>query len=276
MSSPIIAMIGAGNMGGALLEGLIKKGFEAKKLWISDPSAEKLSHFKTSLGVNTTHDNHEAIEKADVIILAVKPQLMHEVIAEMADVIKTKKPLLISIAAGLSTDNFEKWLGKNIPLVRVMPNTAALIGESASGLFANPDVTKTQHDLAEKMLNAVGLTVWVEDETQMDTVTSLSGNGPAYFFLLIEMLENTAVQLGLPKDIANKLAKQTALGAAKLAMQSDDDVVTLRHKVTSKGGQTEAATKVLEDKKIRDIWFAALSRSNERAKELSAQFKKED
>lgn len=276
MSSLEIALIGTGNMGSSLLAGLVAHGFKPETIWVADPSAEKLAHMKNTYHVNITTNNLEAIKNAGIIILAVKPQIMHHVALEIADVVKKHKPLILSIAAGLSIANFEQWLGKNIPIIRTMPNTAAHIGCSASALFANPIVTTTQRELAESILNAVGISVWVDDEKQMDTVTSLSGNGPAYFFLLIEMLVNAAEKLGLTKEIARKLANQTALGAARLATETNEDAAELRRKVTSPGGTTEAATRFLEDNHVREIFFNALQQSNHRAAELATLFKKEE
>lgn len=267
--SSTIALIGAGNMGRSLLGGMIKKGFHPEQIWVAEPSEEKLSEIKQTFNVNVSSDNLTAIEKADAIILAVKPQMMSQVATEIKNQVATKKPMLLSIAAGLAIQNFETWFGKNIPIVRSMPNTAALIGCGASALFANPNVNSENKSLAENILKAVGIALWVEKESDLDTVTSLSGNGPAYFFLVVEALENAAIKLGLEKNLAHQLAKQTAYGASRLLLETEESADSLRKKVTSPGGTTEQAIKVLEENHIRDIFYQALKASNTHAQHLA-------
>lgn len=263
-----IAIIGVGNMGASLLGGLCQHGFSANHIWITDPYQEKLSALQKTYHVNIAPDNHEAAANANVIILAVKPQIMHDVCKEIAASL-TKNTLIISIAAGITLANLTSWLGNDVAIVRVMPNTAALIGASASALCANGKITKEQQQTATNILQAVGTAIWLDKESDIDTVTALSGSGPAYFYLMIESLENAACQLGLTKDIAHQLAVQTAYGAARMASEMQDDIITLRHKVTSPGGTTEKAIQVLEENNIRNIFLAALTAAKKRSQELA-------
>lgn len=269
MTSPNIAIIGAGNMGSSLLGGLLKNNYSANHIWISDADQQKLDHLHQQFNIHTTADNKEAIKNADIIILAVKPQILKNVTTDIAPQIQAKKPLILSIAAGIPIASLQHWLGTTMPIVRAMPNTPALIGCGATALFANEHVSSTQHNLSESIMRAVGITVWIEDEKLMDAVTALSGSGPAYFFLIIEALENAAMQLGLPKDIANLLTVQTAYGAARMALESHDTVEKLRHNVTSPGGTTEQGVRVLEESNIRNILLHTLQAADHRSKELA-------
>lgn len=269
MINATIAVIGGGNMGASLLGGLIANQYPRDKLWVTDADAEKLQTLKNNFQINTTNSNAEAIKNADVVILAVKPQILAHVTHEIASQIQKTKPLVISIAAGVNASSIQKWLGNDIAIVRCMPNTPALISCGATALFANAFVTQEQHELAESILRAVGIIVWVDDEKQMDTVTALSGSGPAYFFLMMEAMQDAAQELGLSAETTRLLAQQTALGAARMALESDVDVVELRKRVTSPGGTTEQALRVLEEHKIRDIFKKALTAAKNRSEELA-------
>lgn len=266
---PIITIIGAGNMGSSLAGGLIANHYDAKNIWLSDLATEKLDHLKQQLGVNVTTHNEEAIKTADVIILAVKPQMMVSVANSLAGHIQTRKPLVISIAAGIREDSLRQWLGESTAIVRVMPNTPALIGCGASALFANKNVSPTQHDLAESIMRAVSVVVWLDDEKHMDAVTALSGSGPAYFFLIIEALQQAAEELGLPKNVAQLLTLQTAYGAARMALESEKEITELRHQVTSPGGTTECGIRALEEGNIRQLIKKTLHAAKKRSEELA-------
>lgn len=269
MNTPTIAMIGTGNMGSSLIGGLIKNGHPADKIIATDPSEEKLQHMLETFGIQVTKDNHAAAAIADVIIFAVKPQVFGLVAAPLHDLMQHRKPLVMSIAAGVRAESIEQWLGGRAAVVRVMPNTPALIGVGASALYANKYATDDQRNIAESIMRAVGIAVWVDDEKQMDTVTALSGSGPAYFFLILEALQNAAVDLGLPAATAQLLAQQTALGAALMAIDSTHTPAELRQHVTSPGGTTEKAVNVLEEKNIRDIFKQALTAAKLRSEELA-------
>ncbi|HEX4046028.1 MAG TPA: pyrroline-5-carboxylate reductase [Gammaproteobacteria bacterium] len=267
-----IAIIGAGNMGSSLIAGLIKNNHPSNKLWAADPSQEKLDYLQQHFHIHTSQENHLAIQAAEVIILAVKPQMLAEVAKNLQPILTaqpSQKPLIISIAAGIREANLQQWLGQQTAIVRAMPNTAAMIGCGATALHANAHVTPAQRNMAESILRAVGVAVWLTDEAQMDSVTALSGSGPAYFFLIMEALQEAAEQLGLPAETARLLTLQTALGAARMAMESETAPAELRQKVTSPGGTTEKAISVLEQKHIRDIFKQALLAAKQRSEELA-------
>jgi pyrroline-5-carboxylate reductase len=199
----------------------------------------------------------------------VKPQVLEQVATSIAPAVQKGQPLVISIAAGVLERNIEGWLGGDIALVRTMPNTPAMIQVGATVLHANGLVSNEQKSLAETVLRAVGLTQWVEDETLLDAVTALSGSGPAYFFLVMEAMEDAAVELGLSAETAHLLTLQTALGAARMAMESSDTPATLREKVTSPGGTTEAALNRFEEGGLRGLFTQALTQARDRSVELS-------
>lgn len=264
-----IAFIGGGNMTASLVGGLIANGHHASSLWVSDPNSERLAWLGERFGTNTYADNGQAVEQADVLILAVKPQVVPEVVMGLARVAQRRKPLVISIAAGIREQDLQSWFGGEMPLVRAMPNTPAMLQAGATALHASALVTEEQAGLAESILRAVGLIQWVPDEAMLDAVTALSGSGPAYFFLLMEIMEEVGIELGLPEDTARLLIMQTALGAARMALESDDSSAELRVKVTSPGGTTERALKVLEAGDIRKLFSVALTQARDRARELS-------
>lgn len=269
MQQRTIAFIGGGNMARSLISGLIADGYGAGRIWVTDPAEAKLAELRDHFSVRTTASNIEAASAADVVVLAVKPQVLKGVAEALAATVQATKPLVISIAAGVRERDIQRWLGGGIAIVRTMPNTPALVQSGAAALYANPAVSDEQHNLAESILRAVGLTVWVKDEALMDTVTALSGSGPAYFFLVMEALEKAAVQLGLPQDTARLLTLQTAFGAAKMALESAEDAATLRAQVTSPGGTTERAIAVLEQNRIREIFEEALRTAHARSQELA-------
>lgn len=273
MTFPTIALIGAGNMGSSLIGGLIKNGHPADKIWATDPASEKRQQIEDQFHIHTSDDNAKAVRAADVVIFAIKPQLFGKIALELTPQIQQRKPLVISIAAGIQINSMENWLGKETAIVRSMPNTPALIGSGATALFANQHVSSDQHNLAESILRAVGVVVWVEKEALMDTVTALSGSGPAYYFLVMEAMQEAAEELGLPADIAKLLTQQTALGASRMAMESDHSVSELRRQVTSPGGTTEKALLSLEENNIREIFRKALQAAKLRSEELSTLFK---
>lgn len=264
-----IVILGAGHMGSSLLGGLIKNGHPVDKLFVTDPSPEKLNVIKARFNVNGSSDNLQAAEKADVIILAVKPQIISQVLAPLHDTVQKHQPLIISIAAGIRIGNIEQALGQQTAVVRTMPNTPALIGAGATALFANSNTSSEQRNIAESIMRAVGIAVWVDNEKQMDAVTALSGSGPAYFFLVLEALQASGEAMGLSAETAQMLAQQTALGAAMMAIESTHSPAELRHQVTSPGGTTEKAISVLEEHHLRDIFKKALLAAKQRSEELA-------
>ncbi len=264
-----VTVIGSGNMGTSLVAGLISTGFTSSHVTISDPDKSKLLALQKKFHVNISTDNTEAANTADCIILAVKPQEMRSVATALAPLVQMKKPLLISIAAGIHESQLQRWLGGNIAIVRCMPNMPALIRCGASALYANTFVSSEQRKQAESILSAISSIVWLEEESQMDAVTALSGSGPAYVFLLIEMLQEAGKTMGLSEDIAGKLTRQTVYGAARMVLESTESAKALRIKVTSPGGTTEAAIHQLEQNKIRDIVTHALQAAKKRSEELA-------
>ncbi len=269
MPQPTIAFIGAGNMAGALIAGLIADGTDPATLLASDPDAGRRERLSANYGIRTLADNAAAVRAADVVVLAVKPQLLREVLSALQPALAERRPLLISIAAGIRTASLSAWAGADLPLVRAMPNTPAMIQAGASGLFAAPGVSAAQRDDAERILRAVGMVSWLDDEDTMDAVTAVSGSGPAYYFLVMEAMEAAARDLGLEPDVAHLLTLQTALGAARMAIEAKAEPGELRRNVTSPGGTTERALQALEDGGLRALFREALTAARDRSIELS-------
>ncbi len=269
MSKTRIAFIGAGNMATSLIGGLLAKGLDAAQIRASDPGAETRAKVAAEQGIELFADNAQAIQGADVIVIAVKPQAMKAVCQDLRPHLLPHQ-LLVSIAAGITCASLLNWLGSQ-PLVRCMPNTPALLGKGVSGLFATSDVSAEQRQQADQLLSAVGVVVWVETEAQIDAVTAVSGSGPAYFFLLIEAMTDAGVKLGLPREVAKQLAEQTALGAAHMAVSSDVDAAELRRRVTSPAGTTEAAIKSFQADGFATMVEKALSAAAHRSAEMAEQ-----
>jgi pyrroline-5-carboxylate reductase len=267
-----LAFIGGGNMAAALISGLTKRGLPATRIVVADPGRPQLDALVRDFGVSAADDNVGAVTDAEVVVLAVKPQQMRAVAHELAPQLAVTKPLVVSIAAGIPHAALARWFGPQIPVVRTMPNRPAFNGFGATGLYAPAGVGAAYRALAESIMAAVSATVWVEHESQMDTVTALSGSGPAYFFLFMEALEAAAHERGLPSDIAHKLTVETAFGAAQMARQSGDALSTLREQVTSKGGTTAAALEVLDAAGLRVIVAHAVAAADRRSAELAAEY----
>jgi pyrroline-5-carboxylate reductase len=265
-----LCFIGGGNMARSLIGGLLAQGTPASQLRVSDPVTAQRDALREQFGVATFADNLQAATNADVIILAVKPQEMRTVITTLAPAL-SQQPLLISVAAGIRACDINRW-SDDLPVVRCMPNRPALQGCGMTGLFATAGVGDAHRKLAADILSAVGATVWLEQESQMDAVTAVSGSGPAYFFLLIEMLEQAGIALGLPAEVSHQLAVETAYGSGRMAREASESPATLREQVTSKGGTTAAALQVLEQGKVRDIFAAAITAAAKRSAELAEQF----
>ena len=270
-----IGFIGGGNMTRCLAGGLLNNGWPKDKLTVSDPDAGQRQGVEDNLGITVFPDNNSVANDADILLLAVKPQVLPIVAKEVADAVQKKKSLVISIVAGVRTGDLQRWLGDGIALVRVMPNTPALVGSGASGMFAAKSVSNDYRDIAESILRTVGVTVWVADESLLDTVTAVSGSGPAYFFLMIEALEKAAMDNGLPSSTARLLALETAFGAAKMALESGEEPASLRKRVTSPGGTTERAIDILEKGGIQKLFNQAVRAAIERSRELAAIFARE-
>lgn len=267
-----VAFIGGGNMARSLIGGLTARGWRADQFIVADPVPAQLETLRSLYGVGIASDNKSAARAADVIILAVKPQEMRAVMTEIKDTLhRGAGPLLISIAAGIRASDIQRWTD-GAPVVRCMPNRPALHGCGITGLYATADVPAAARRLAEQILSAVGESLWLERETDMDTVTAISGSGPAYFFLLIEMLEEAGRSLGLPPHVSRKLATATAYGSGTMARDAIESPATLRQQVTSSGGTTEAAVAHLEANDVRAIFTAAIAAAARRSAQLADEF----
>lgn len=268
MAEQRITFIGGGNMAQSLIGGLVANGYQADCVHVADPDSNQRLNLASRFHIHVHEDNREAIAHAKAIVVAVKPQLVKSVLEPLGPILRNQQSLVISVAAGVREPDISRWLGGQIPVVRTMPNTPALVRAGATALYANKHVSPNQHDLAESLLRAVGITQWLEEESLLDIVTALSGSGPAYFFLLMEILEAAAIELGLPQHTARLLTLETALGAARMALESAEDPAHLRLRVTSSGGTTEAAMRVLEGGAVRALLQRALQAATNRASEL--------
>src|ERR1700676_2177808 len=259
-------------MAAALISGLTKRGLSAERIVVADPSTDQLQRLVRDYAIQNAADNVGAVQGAEVVVLAVKPQQMRAVAVGLAPHLAATRPLLISVAAGIPHASLARWFGPQVPVIRTMPNRPALNGFGATGLYAPAGVGAACRALAESIMAAVSATVWVEHESQMDTVTALSGRGSPYFFLFMDALEAAAHQRGLPTDIAHRLTLETAFGAAQMARHSADSLAPLREQVTSKGGTTAAALEVLNTAGLRAIVAHAVAAADRRSAELAAEF----
>lgn len=260
-------------MASSLIQGLLANGISPESIWAADIDGLKLQQLRNECRINTGTSG-EIAQHADVLVLAVKPQVMATVCTDIQPHLGEHNSLVLSIAAGITIAHLQRWLGEDTALVRCMPNTPALVGKGASGLFANQMVSEPQKQLAADIMAAVGLSVWVDSEQDIDTVTALSGSGPAYFFLFMEAMQAAAQEMGLKEELARVLTYQTALGAAELALDSEDDIATLRQKVTSPGGTTEQAINRFEAGDLRGLVAQALRSARDRSIELADEFGK--
>lgn len=268
-----IAFVGGGNMAQALIGGLADKLTAAPNIHVIDVMPDTLAALQQRFGVTTATVPTDALAQADVILLAVKPQQMREVVASIRPYVKTQ--LLLSIAAGIRAADLSRWLGGHDAIVRTMPNTPALVGKGITGAVAMTGVSAEQKQTADAILRAVGETVWIADEAQIDAVTALSGSGPAYVFYFIEAMQQAAVELGLTAEQGRQLAQATFAGAAELAVRSDEPVLLLRERVTSKGGTTYAALQSMEASGVKLAIVKALHAAAARGKELGDEFGKD-
>ena len=271
MNTQKIGFIGGGNMASSLISGLIASGHSPQDLWVSDVNQDALKVLAENLNVNTSTNNDDIINAVDVVVLAVKPQILSTVAKNATASIQQKQPLVVSIAAGISQQSLSQWLGNNIAIVRCMPNTPALVLTGATALHANEQVTAEQHDLAENIMRSVGIALWVNDESELDVVTAVSGSGPAYYFLLMEAMEKAAIEMGMNEVTARLLVQQTALGAAKIALESSESPEQLRKRVTSPGGTTQQALETFEEGGFTALVSKALHAARDRSIEMSKQ-----
>jgi pyrroline-5-carboxylate reductase len=267
-----IGFIGGGNMAGALISGLVNTLKDSQQIYVVDLNEENLTRLATQFGVRTSTQIDTGLSQMDVVIFAVKPQNMQAVVTQFSPHLNSQ--LLLSVAAGIRAGDMARWLGDYRKIVRAMPNTPAMIGQGMSGLFAMDAVSDADKVTAQNILQAVGETVWVEQEQLIDAVTAVSGSGPAYVFYFIEAMQEAAEQLGLSAEQAKQMALATFNGAAQLAKQSDESIQTLRERVTSKGGTTYAALCSMEDSQVKAAIAKAIQAAATRGKELGDEFGK--
>ncbi|ALQ52646.1 pyrroline-5-carboxylate reductase [Nitrosomonas ureae] len=265
-----ITFIGGGNMASALISGLLQQGFAAQQLYVVEINVENCEKLKLEFGILATNDLAEGVAKSDVVLLSVKPQQLHDLTQDLMPLLKDQ--LLISIAAGIRVSDIMRWLGGYERVVRAMPNTPSLVRSGVTGLYAASSVNELDRKNAESILAAVGSTLWVVEEEMLHAVTAISGSGPAYIFYFIESLQQAGIELGLTPVQARQLSLQTFLGAGKLASLSEEDVITLRARVTSKGGTTERAIQAMEKSDIKHKIIAAIRAASDRSHEMSDEF----
>jgi len=267
-----IAFIGGGNMAKAIAGGLLRGGMHATNISISEPKSEQCDLLRKELyGVYVTTENQKVTKEAEIVLFAVKPQILKSVCEELKESIQKTRPLIISIAAGPNINDIDQWLGKNMSIVRVMPNQPAMIDQGISAMFAN-NLTKPQHRvLAEQIMSAVGKAIWLNDENHMDAVTAISGTGPAYFYLLIEIMIEAAINNDIDPEVARILAVETARGASALSAATEEDMKAMIEKVSSPGGTTMAALEYLESKDAKKIFSKAIDMAKKRASELAKE-----
>jgi len=274
MNLPRIGFLGGGNMARALIGGLIGHGTPAAQLSVGEPSEAARQLLARDFKVRVSPDNGVAIDGCELIIVAVKPQQAATVLGAIAAQLRSARPVLLSVAAGIPSASLRAWAGPGVPIVRTMPNRAALIGAGVTGMYAAPGLTAGQRALAERVMQAAGQAVWVERESDLDVVTALSGSGPAYFFVLAELMMQAAIGQGLDPVAARQLAVGTLHGAGALAHASDGDLTRLRQEITSKGGTTEAALGAFAAADLGGIVAGAMQAATRRSRELATQFGK--
>ena len=267
-----VAFIGAGNMNASIIKGLIKQGIDGQDIIVANPSAEKRLALADALGIKQTASNLDAASFADFIVLGVKPHLINDVCQEISQALDISTKCFLSVAAGCTISQMKKVLGENIAIIRTMPNTPTQLGLGMTGMFACPSVSNEQCDYADQLMAAAGETVWVDKETQIDDITSISGSGPAYFFLFMEAMQQQAKAAGFSEAVSRKLVQQTALGAANMVVYNAElEISELRNNVTSKGGTTQAALTTLIDGGLTPLVGRAVAAALNRAKEISQQ-----
>ncbi len=267
---PTVAFIGGGNMARSLIGGLLQAGTNVDKVRVAEPVEVLRDALANDFGVQTFAEATPAAKDADVWVLAVKPQVMRDVCAALAPSAQARRPLVVSIAAGITGAQIDRWLGGGIAIVRCMPNTPALLGAGVTGLYANAAASAEQRDIAQTLLASAGKTVWIDDEALMDAVTAVSGSGPAYVFLLAEAMQAAGEAEGLPAAAARTLTIETLLGAARMLAADDTPAAELRRRVTSPNGTTQAAIESFEGDGFRDIVARAVHAARVRGAELAA------
>jgi pyrroline-5-carboxylate reductase len=272
MSNTHLAILGGGNMGRALIGGLLRQGTRPEQISVGESVPTARESLSRELGISATADNQAALANAAIVVVAVKPQDTQSVLEPLRDLLNRNRPTVLSVAAGIRVSALEAWCGPGVPVVRAMPNRPALVGAGATALYAPAHVDAAHRAAAQHVMEASGEVVWVTSEDALDIVTALSGSGPAYFFLLAELMANAATELGLEPQSARRLAVATLYGSGLLAHTSDVDLARMREQVTSKGGTTEAALRAFASADLRGIVARALESATLRSRELASQF----
>jgi pyrroline-5-carboxylate reductase len=272
MTSPeTIAFIGGGHVTRTLVAGLLAAGTDPATIRVADPVADVRAALEGDFSIRAFADNRIAVDEAEAWLLCVRPDAMRAACAELADLAQQARPLVISVAAGVTTLQLDRWMGGDLAIVRAMPNAAAALGAGVTGLYANPQVDAGGCRRVERLLWASGETIWVTDEAKMDAVTAVSGSGPAYVFLLAESMIQAAQAEGLPHDVSRNLVLQTVLGAARLLTEGPASPVELRQRVTSPGGTTQAALDVLTGGDFHDLMARAIHAARVRGRAMSTE-----
>ena len=271
MQDQKITVVGCGNMGTSLIGGLIANGHPTACLFGVDPDESQRREVTTRYAIHTASAPAEGVPGSGVVVLAVKPQAVRSALAEVKETLQAERPLILSVAAGIRTGAISNALGGRCPVVRAMPNTPALLRSGATGLYAAAEVSASQRETAIQIMQAVGVAVWFDDESLLDSVTAVSGSGPAYFFLVVELLEKIAVDMGLSREQARLLSVETTLGAARMLKETGEDAATLRQRVTSPGGTTEKALQILKEGGLEQLLRRALTACRDRSAELAEQ-----
>ena len=266
-----IVFIGGGNMASCIVGGMIYEGFQQQEILVSVPSDESKARLTEAYGVSVVSDNLAAVAEADVVILAVKPQIMRNVVLDLAAALP-KDAVVVSVAAGISINSIQSWLGEDRAIVRAMPNTPSLVRTGATGLFANDHTDEQQRRVVAEIFEAVGVCCWVKSEELINAVIAVSGSGPAYFFQILHIMQSVGQELGLSEDDARQLASQTALGAAKMAIASEKKPAESRRQVTSPGGTTERALNTFQQEGLESTFRRAMNNALARAEEMSKDF----
>ena len=272
MSDLKTLFIGGGNMAKAIIAGLIAAKYNPKNIFVVDRNADKRLRLTQEYGIQAQENWGNTLNNIDVIVLAIKPQSAEKICYLLAPLINSRPILIISIMAGITTFTLESWLGSQLSIIRAMPNTPAFIQASATGLFANKNTSLENKQYVEKCMSAIGQIAWLEHESDINTITALSGSGPAYFYYFMECMQTTAIKMGLTPEIARKFTLQTAYGAAKLALESGLNIETLRANVTSKGGTTQAALESMQENKMDEMIENAMLAAQQKGIEFSHHF----
>ena len=273
ISNKNVGFIGAGNMAQSIIGGMLKNGWQPEQIIATAATEKTRITVSAKFGIRVSAYNQDII-RADVVFLCVKPNMMKTVLVEIADSLQNLRPLLISVAAGVTTEHINQWSANSLAIIRSMPNTPSLLGIGACGLFANKLVNNEQKIITESIFKSIGIAEWVEDEALINAVIAVSGSGPAYYFLFMEAMKNAGVRLGLTPEISERLTQQTALGAASMAASGHISVTQLRHNVCSPGGTTEQAVKILQEEGLNIIIERAMEHAVKRAEEMTDELGK--